>query len=53
MFAVEFATGQRLLFDSAEALARTVATLRSGVPLIVRDERTGQREVLWAPEDED
>jgi hypothetical protein len=36
-----------------EALTGALAQIRSGTPLVVRDEGSGQREVLWAPEDQD
>ena len=52
MLFAEFPNGQRLDFDSPEALARAVQHMRAGTPLIVRDEK-GQQRVLWAPGDED
>ena len=53
MLYVEFPNGSQLDFDSPEALARAVAQMRSGIPFVVRDEKDGSREVLWAPGDED
>ena len=53
MLCVEFPNGTQIDFDSPEALARAVAQMRSGTPVIVRDERDGTKQVLWAPGDED
>ena len=53
MLYVELPNGTHLDFDSPEALARAVAQMRAGTPLVVRDERDGSRAVLWAPGDED
>ena len=53
MLFAEFPSGQRLDFDSPEALARAVQSIRAGTPIVVRDEKSGEREVVWAPGDED
>ena len=53
MLYVELPNGTHLDFETAEALARAVAQMRSGTPVIVRDERDGSKQVLWAPGDED
>jgi hypothetical protein len=53
MLTVEFPNGVQLDFEDAQALARAVQQMRSGEPLIVRDEKSGQREIVWAPGDED
>ena len=37
MLTVEFPSGQRLDFDSPEALARAVQSIRAGKPIVVRD----------------
>jgi hypothetical protein len=52
MLTVEFPNGSQLDFEDAQALARAVQQMRSGTPLIVRDERDGTKQVLWAPGDE-
>ena len=53
MLYVELPNGTHLDFETAEALARAVAQMRSGTPIVVRSEQTGERQVLWAPGDED
>ena len=53
MLTVEFPSGQRLDFDNPEVLARAVQSIRAGTPIVVRSEKDGSREVLWAPGDED
>ena len=53
MLYAEFPSGQRLDFDSPEALARAVAQIKSGTPIVVRSEKDGSREIVWAPGDED
>jgi len=53
MLSIEFPNGSQLDFDSPEALARAVAQIRGGIPIVVRSEKDGSREVLWAPGDED
>ena len=45
--------GERMDFDTPEALARAVQSVRAGTPLVVRDERDGTKQVLWAPGDVD
>jgi hypothetical protein len=52
MISVELPSGAELVFDSTEAFARAVAQIRSGTPIVIRDEKSGQREVVWAPGDE-
>jgi hypothetical protein len=53
MLAVELPNGNQLDFETPEALARAVAQIRGGIPIIVRSEKDGSREVLWAPENLD
>jgi len=53
MLCVEFPNGSQLDFESPEALARAVQAMRAGTPLVVRDEKSGLREIVWAPGDED
>ena len=53
MLTVELPNGNRLDFDSPEALARAVQSIRAGTPIVVRSEKDGSREVVWAPGDED
>ena len=53
MLFAEFPSGQRLDFETPEALAKALVSVRAGTPILVRDEHTGQREVVWAPGDED
>ena len=50
---MSFPSGAQLAFESPEALARAVATIKSGTPIVVRSEQTGEREVVWAAGDED
>ena len=52
MLCVEFPNGQQIDFETPEALERALGTMRGGTPLIVRDERDGSVQVLWAPGDE-
>ena len=52
MLFAEFPNGARLGFETPEALANAVQHMRAGTPLVVRDEKSGQREVVWAPGDE-
>ena len=53
MLCVEFPNGSQMDFETPEALARAVQTMRAGTPLVVRDEKSGQIEILWAPSDQD
>jgi hypothetical protein len=53
MLTVEFPSGSSLSFESPEALARAVQNIRAGTPIVVRSEKDGSREVLWAPGAED
>jgi hypothetical protein len=53
MIIVAFPNGSQLDFETPEALARAVAPIRAGTPIIVRSEKDGSREVLWAPGDDD
>jgi hypothetical protein len=53
MLCVEFPNGLQLDFENAEALARAVQQIRAGTPIVVRSEKDGSREVIWAPGDED
>ena len=53
MLYVELPNGTQLDFETREALARAVQAIRAGTPVIVRDERDGTKQVLWAPGDED
>jgi hypothetical protein len=53
MLYVEFPSGQRLDFETPEALARAVAHIKAGTPIVVRSEKDGSREILWTPADED
>jgi len=53
MLSVEFPNGFQLAFETPEALAKAVQNIRAGTPIVVRDEKSGQREVVWAPEDLD
>jgi hypothetical protein len=53
MLFAEFPSGQRLDFESPEALARAVQSIRAWTPIVVRDEKVGTRAVVWAPEDLD
>jgi hypothetical protein len=52
-YSLNYLPGQRLDFESPEALARAMMAIRAGTPVIVRDERDGAKQVLWAPGDED
>jgi hypothetical protein len=52
MLTVEFPNGVQLDFEDAEALARAVRNIRGGIPIVVRDEKSGRREIVWAPGDE-
>ena len=52
MLYVELPNGTHLDFETPEALARAVAQIKAGTPLVVRDEKSGQREIVWAPGDE-
>ena len=53
MLCVEFPNGSQMDFDSVEALTRAVQSIRAGTPLIVRDERDGTKQVVWAPGDDE
>ncbi len=53
MLFAELPSGHRLDFESPEALARAVAQIRAGTPIVVRDELDGTKQVLWAPGDDD
>jgi hypothetical protein len=53
MLCVEFPNGSQIDFESPEALANAIQHIRAGTPIVVRDEKSGEREVLWAPGDED
>ena len=53
MLFAEFPSGQRLDLETPEALARAVQSIRAGTPIVVRSEKDGSREVVWAPEDLD
>ena len=53
MLFAEFPSGQRLDFETPEALAHALQQVRAGTPIVVRSEKDGSREVLWAPGDED
>jgi hypothetical protein len=53
MLFAEFPNGARLDFETPEALARAVAQIKAGTPIVVRSEQTGERQVVWAPGDED
>jgi hypothetical protein len=53
MLYVELPNGSQMDFETPEALARAVAQIRGGIPIVVRSEKDGSREVLWAPEDVD
>ena len=53
MLYVEFPNGSQIDFETPEALARAVQNIKSGTPIVVRDEKSGEREVVWAPGDED
>jgi hypothetical protein len=48
---VELPSGAELVFDSAEALNRAVASIKSHMPIVVRDEKDGSRQVVWAVDD--
>jgi hypothetical protein len=39
--------------ESPQALERALGAMRGGTPLVVRDERDGTKQVLWAPGDAD
>ena len=49
---VELPTGAQLDFETPEAFERALGAMRAGTPVIVRDEKSGQREIVWAPGDE-
>ena len=51
MLSAELPNGSQLAFESPEALARAVAQIKAGTPVVVRDVRDGSRAVVWAPED--
>ena len=51
-FAVELPSGSQLYFETPEALERALGTMRGGTPLVIRDERDGSKQVLWAPSDD-
>ena len=53
MFFLELPSGAQVDFDSAEALERAVRSITAGTPVVVRSEKDGSREVLWAPGDDD
>jgi hypothetical protein len=53
MLYVELPNGTHLDFDSPEALARAVAQMRAGTPIMVMSEQTGEKQVVWAPGDAD
>ena len=53
MLFVELPSGAQLDFESPEALERALGAMQGGTPVVVRDEREGSRQVLWAPGDED
>ena len=52
MLTLELPNGSLMDFENAEALALALQRMREGKPIVVRDEKDGTREVLWAPEDE-
>jgi hypothetical protein len=52
MLFAEFPSGQRLDFETPEALANAVQHVRAGTPIVIRDEKSGEREIVWAPCDE-
>jgi hypothetical protein len=49
---VELPSGAEFVFETAEALNRAVACIKAGTPLVVRDEKDGSRQVVWAAGDE-
>jgi hypothetical protein len=51
-FTVELPSGSQLDFETPEALERALGAMKGGTPLVVRDERDGSKQVLWAPGDE-
>ena len=53
MLFAELPNDQRLDFDSPEALARAVAQIKAGTPIVVMSEETGEKQVVWAAGDED
>jgi hypothetical protein len=53
MLCIELTNGTQLEFETPEALARAVEQICCGTPLIVRDERDGSKQVLWAPDDQE
>jgi len=52
MIALEFPSGTQLHFETPEALARAVAQIKAGTPVVVRDEKDGSRAIVWAPGDD-
>jgi hypothetical protein len=44
MLSVEFPNGSQIDFETPEALARAVAQIRAGTPIVVRSEKDGSRE---------
>ena len=53
MLYVELPNGAQLDFETPEALANAIQHIKAGTPIVVRDEKSGEREVVWAPGDED
>jgi len=53
MLFAELPSGQRLDFDTPEALAQAVQNIKVGTPIVVRSEQTGECHVVWAPGDDD
>lgn len=51
MLTLEFPNGTHIDFENAEALALALQQMREGKPIIVRDEKDGGHEMLWAPEE--
>ena len=50
---LSFPTGPDFDFETPEALANAIQHIKAGTPIVVRDEKTRRREVVWAPGDED
>jgi hypothetical protein len=52
MLRLDLPNGTHMDFENAEALELALQRMREGKPIVVRDQKDGGPEVLWAPEDD-
>lgn len=52
MLSLDLPSGSHIDFDTIEGLAQALKKIREGKPIVIRSDKDGVPEVLWAPEDE-